>query len=171
MCGHSFRATHSLSSLNTLWGSGSRCLHGCYFCFQIVLSVYLQLGGGERSREVINEEMIRMSPQRAEESAFPHLSSSSVWVGTPHWLPRSGKQEGQVTTDHILCIGLQRRAILIGFCPLCGQCGQENQLFRPIESNFMHRDSKNRKQWVRMDEVWNNKPKEQKGFFKVCLLI
>lgn len=56
------------------------------------------------SREVINEEMIRMSPQRAEESASAHLSSSSdVLGGASSLAAQSGKQEGQVTTDHILC--------------------------------------------------------------------
>lgn len=60
--------------------------------------------GGKRSREVINEEMIRMSLQRAEESASAHLSSSSdVLGGDSSLAAQSGKQEGQVTTDHILC--------------------------------------------------------------------
>lgn len=63
------------SSVHTLWAGGRRCLHVGYFCFEIVLSVYLRLGvvggeGGECGCGIINEEMTGMSAHR-EQSRLP----------------------------------------------------------------------------------------------------
>lgn len=144
MCGHSFRATHSLSSTHNAAGFGKKMFTRMLFWFTNCF-VCLPPAWGVQSWSYKWGNDSDVNRESRGVCLLPSLIVLRLG-GDSLLAAQSGKQEGQVTTDHILCQIAEEAAYSSVFIHVVGNVGRKIKHFNLCghvnTGNLIQRDKK-----------------------------